>query len=50
MQKFKVTFTNDVTGEKKTCLVRATSICLAIEAAARTLTFNWTITKAELVK
>lgn len=50
MQKFKVTYTNDITGKTKTCTVKATSICLAIEAAARTLMFNCTITKAELVK
>lgn len=50
MCKFKVTFRNDETGEKKTCTVKATSICLAIEAAARTLMFSRTITKAELVK
>ena len=51
MYKFKVTFRNDETGEKKTCTVKATGICLAIDEAVRKMMlFGWTIAKAELVE
>ena len=51
MYKFKVTFRNDETGKKKTCTVKATGICLAIEEAIRKMMlFGWTIAKAELVE
>lgn len=50
MYKFRVTFRNQETGEKKAYVVEARGICPAIEAAcAKAMLFGWDIYSAKMI-
>lgn len=50
MYKFRITFRDETSGKKKSCIVKARGICTAIEAAViKMMLFGWDIIGAELI-